>query len=282
MTLREFIAMPCNHTCHKLLTTLPLPKGVPAAFGLGLDYCHKASFPSNNITSTFKQYHTNMRCRKYWKDNPPEETDEETYSPKLYISSGAVFDYAGEEIKDAIEAFETNVRRAQAQFNKKHAKNISTRKYQLVISFRQHDRYIIIEADKNLGSCILERETYTRRALEEQLGNANNYQHITRARAATIQQKLSWALGRWIQDFQSKIPVHERDYLHQARAQCKNKYARFRMSCKIHKTPDWKQTGEPFVFRPINVCCGKWMKCWSKWLDYHLTKTNYFYPYSHQ
>ena len=174
MTLREFTAMPRNRTCHNLLTTLPLPKGVPAAFGLGLNYCNKASFPTNNITNTFKRYRNNMRCRKYWKDNPPEDTDEVTYNPKLYISSGKVFDYAGGDIEDAIDAFETDVRRTQAQFNRKHAKNISTRKYQLVISFRQHDRYIIIEADKNLGPCILERETYIRRALEEHLGNTTN------------------------------------------------------------------------------------------------------------
>ena len=157
-----------------------------------------------------------MRCRKYWKDNRPEETDEETYNPKLYISSGAVFDYAGEDIEDAIDAFETDVRRTQAQFNKKHAKNISTRKYQLVISFRQHDRYIIIEADKNLGPCILEQETYIRRALEEHLGNTNNYQQITKTRAANIQQRLSWALGKWIQEFQSELPAQERDYLDRA------------------------------------------------------------------
>ena len=115
-----------------------------------------------------------MRCRKYWKDNPPEETDEETYNPKLYIPSGKIFQHAGEKIEDAIDAFETNVRRAQAKFNQKHVKNISTRKCQLVISFRQHERYIMIEADKNLGPCILEQDTYIKRALEEHLCNANN------------------------------------------------------------------------------------------------------------
>ena len=50
------------------------------------------------------------------------------------------------------------------------------------------------------------------------------------------------------------------------------------MSCKIHKTPDWKQTGQPFKFRPINACCGTWMNCWSKWLDYHLQKLTVFIP----
>ena len=50
------------------------------------------------------------------------------------------------------------------------------------------------------------------------------------------------------------------------------------MSCKIHKTPDWKLTGEQFKFSPINACCGTWMNCWSKWLDYHLQKLTIFIP----
>ena len=49
-----------------------------------------------------------------------------------------------------------------------------------MISFRQHERYIIIEADKNLGPCILEQETYIRRTLEEHLDNASNYNQITK------------------------------------------------------------------------------------------------------
>ena len=50
------------------------------------------------------------------------------------------------------------------------------------------------------------------------------------------------------------------------------------MSCKIHKTPDWKPTGEQFKFHPINACCGTRMNCWSKWLDDHLQKLTIFIP----
>ena len=89
--------------------------------------------------------------------------------------------------------------------------------YALLISFKEHDVYIVIEADKNLGVCILEREYYIRRAIEEHLGDSAVYKVITKAQANTIQYKLSFRFSLWLDKYTAIIPEHERIYLREAR-----------------------------------------------------------------
>ena len=75
----------------------------------------------------------------------------------------------------------------------------------------------MIEADKNLGPCILEREDYIRRCIEEHLSDAKTYKIVSNARAGTIQSMLSREFGAWLGKYAYQVPEHERAYLRTAR-----------------------------------------------------------------
>ena len=110
------------------------------------------------------------------------------------------------------------------------------------------------------------------------MGNKEVYKIITTAEANTIQYKLSFRLSQWLSKHSKTVPEHERDFLRTGRNRCGTKLARFRMSCKLHKTPNWHLTKGDLKFRPIVACCGTWLNCWSKWLDYYLSKLTPFIP----
>ena len=87
---------------------------------------------------------------------------------------------------------------------------MTPRKYSLLASFKFHDLYIVVEADKNLGLCILERSYYTMRCIEEHLGNSANYKIISKARACTLQSMPSREFGSWLSKYSTEVPEHER------------------------------------------------------------------------
>ena len=66
---------------------------------------------------------------------------------------------------------------------------------------KDHNDYIIVEGDKNLGPCILERSYYTWRAFHEHLGNANNYKELTPNEAFCIQRGLQYKFRAWLSKY---------------------------------------------------------------------------------
>ena len=46
-------------------------------------------------------------------------------------------------------------------------------------SLKDHDDSIVVEGDKNLGPCILERSRYILKGFKEHLGNARNYKQLS-------------------------------------------------------------------------------------------------------
>ena len=52
---------------------------------------------------------------------------------------------------------------------------------------KENDTYIVVEADKNVGPCIIEREEYIKRAILDHLGNERNYKRISARCADSLQ-----------------------------------------------------------------------------------------------
>ena len=273
--------MPKNTAVHNLLFRKPLPAGAKTLFGKGLKFCLRGNTPTNKLQSTIDRYNNDARRTNYWLKNPQPDQDSDgkpKYNPKMYFRSETKFGADDPDIEEILEDFSSDLRRAERRWRSHHRPNLTPRQHQLLLTLKNSDDYIVIEADKNLGVCILERDYYIRRAVEEHLGNAEVYKQITKAEANTIQYKLSFRLDQWLGVYSGTVPEHERDYLRTARHRCGPKLARFRMSCKLHKTPHWHQTKCDLKFRPIVACCGTWMNCWSKWLDHYLSKLTPFVP----
>ena len=255
MPAREVFEQPRNKAVHNLLFEQPLPVGTKTLFGNGLNFCLRASTPTNNLEETIDRYGNDAHRRSYWLKNPQPEELKPQYNPKMYFRSATIFKPNDDDVEERLERFFTSLRRAQKRWRSRHRPNLTPRMYKLLLSFKEHDVYIVIEADKNLGVCILEREYYIRRAIEEHLGDSAVYKVITKAQANTIQYKLSFRFSQWLGKYAATVPEHERDYLREARNRHSTKFARFRMSCKLHKTPNWHNTKEDLKFRPIVACC---------------------------
>ena len=278
MPVREFLEQPRNTAVHNLLFEKPLPAGTKTLFGKGLRFCLRSRTPANKLDDTIDRYNNDMRRTNFWIQNPQPEGCENVYNPKLYFRSATVFNPNSPELEEILEDFASSLRKAERRWRSRNHPNLTPRQYQLLLYFRESDEYIIIEADKNLGVCILEREYYIRRAIEEHLGDREVYKRISIAEANTIQYKLSFRLSQWLGKHSKTVPEHERDFLRTGRNRCGSKLAWFRMSCKLHKTPNWHLTKGDLKFRPIVACCGTWLNCWSKWLDYYLSKRTPFIP----
>ena len=292
MTLQEFIHRPSNMACHNYLTDSPLPVGTRDLLGLGLNYCITTSTLSTT-TKTFTRLRQDIR-RKYHlaQATPKPNQYGPDYIPGLYIKSDYEFKAAPKDMEKALDSFEAAVSAAQQQLSRRQKiqVNLSYSQRHLLQYLRRHGRYIVVEADKNLGPCILDRSFYIRRGCSEHLGNKRNYKIISKTKATTTMKHLHIQFRNWMttyywdqyhdrnnknpdaEPFDGPMGITDAEGTFLLRAIDRNpdKLARFRMSAKIHKIP--------MKFRPIVSCCGTFMNDWSRWLDYQLQRIKPFLP----
>ena len=289
LSMQEYCSRPSNMACHNYLSFNPLPSGTRDLLGLGLNYC---IVPHHIETTnhTFDRFRQDARRIYTMSQAEPEENDPNQYGPdyipSLYIKSDYPWKPVTDDIEDAINSFQAAIEAAQHQLSQRRSfkPNLSHSQWTLLEYLRRHDMYIVVEADKNLGPCILDRIIYIRRGCSEHLGNESNYKIISEQEARTLMRGIYYRFGSWMKRFywdqyfarqdgeQFDGPVGisdaESDFLSRAVKRNEFKLAKFRMTMKVHKTP-WKM-------RPIVCCSGTFMNDWSRWLDYQLQKCKPF------
>ena len=114
---------------------------------------------------------------------------------------------------------------------------------------------------------MLERVVYIKRACQEHLGNERNYQQTSKRGATNRNIGLKYLFRDWLMHFKDILRDNEFKFCLRSIQKYGNKIARFRMTAKIHEE---YLTIPPF--RLIVCCVGKFMNCWSKWLDFQLSK----------
>ena len=142
--------------------------------------------------------------------------------------------------------------------------NLTIKQWKLAESLLKSDSHIVVEADKNLGGCIMDREIYIIKGILEHLGNKLVYKKLTKRQADQRMCVVRYQLNIFISKFKKVLSPAETKYLHEGFFKYQDKYPKFRMSAKVHKKP-WKT-------RPIVCCAGTTLNCLSKWLDYWFQK----------
>jgi len=250
-----------------------MPIGISSLLGLGLKFCIKMPRPTNKLKQTMKRFRRDVRTIYYHKYYPPPEDGELSYIPELYFKSDwEPLECKNNDIEEAMSAFESTLRTERARYCKPSPSNLLPCQWKLVDRYKDHNDFIAIEADKNLGGCFLHRDTYITRGVSEHLGNTSVYQPLTKRVAIIYQNKLRNKVKSFAAKWRGRgvLSKAERTYLHQAIESSPRQFARFRMSLKAHKTP-WKM-------RPIVCCAGTFMNNLSCWLDYWLQKLKGFVP----
>jgi hypothetical protein len=268
-----------NMACHNLLTKHDMPAGTAKLLGLGLNYCLKEPSILATSENTYKRMTADVR-RMYALRASAISTG---YIPKLYVKSDFNFEEASDEIEDAIKDFRDAITSEQLQRSrmKKPQPNLTFHQLKLISYFKNNDTFIIVQGDKNLGPCILERKNYIYRACKEHLGNSTNYRQLTEAQARVKYLGLSYLFDAWLSKYRPRrdkeppadhicITNAEETFLRRAKSRNPDRLARFRCTAKVHKDP-WK-------VRPIVCCAGTWINDWSKWLDYWLQEIKQHVP----
>lgn len=147
----------------------------------------------------------------------------------------------------------------------------------LANDLRLSDDYIVVEADKNLGGCILSRDDYIQRAIIEHLSNTAVYKPLTERHARTLQRGMVYQIEEFVKKYRpgdepsaDSISHAEETFLLESSRRYKLKWARFRLTMKVHK--------DPCKTRPVVCCVGTYLNQLSKWLDFWLQKLRPFVP----
>jgi len=272
MTPTQYFCKATNMACHNYCSIKPMPVGTKQLLGLGLKYCIKRTRPTNKLDTTIDRFTNDVRRTYFFKyTSMPEEDGIIRYIPGLYHKSDWEPPKACKEIEQSITNFSRELRNRQSFYQSKPTlSNLTSSQWGLIDYFKDNNDHIVIEADKNLGGCLLDRPVYITRGIEEHLGNTSVYRKLTKSQAIQLNFNLRYRVNIWISKWQDIITPAEHTYIHESIFKYPKKIARFRMSLKAHKTP-WKM-------RPIVCCAGTFINCLSRWLDHWFQKLRHLIP----
>ena len=165
-----------NKKYHNYCEDKAIPIGIAPILGLGLKFCIKKPRPpveSANILCD--RLDTQVRRIAYFSNR---EVSEDEYNPKLYLPSKWKPKPADKEIEEALAEFRALLKKNRVRYFAKanpSLSNIFPSQGKLIKSMKKHDKYIIIQADKNLGAVIMNRDTYITRGVSKHLSNTDVY-----------------------------------------------------------------------------------------------------------
>lgn len=204
MDVMQMQSRPRNVACHNLLRNNEIPTGTPQLLGLGLNYCVKPTSTREMTTHTFSRLAKDLR-RMYALRNADEEGN---YIPELYLKSDFEFKDASQRIEQGLCNFKLAVRRKLLLLRqRRHLKpqlNLSPLSFNLMQYLKNHDHLIVVQGDKNLGPCILDRTFYIFKGFSEHLGNTRNYKELTVKWAHCRQRGLQYQFRNWLSKYKPK------------------------------------------------------------------------------
>ena len=162
--------------CHNLLhPDTSFPRAIPSILHLGRKFIPHLPTTTNYFRESADHFKQDVRRISTFYDKPPQ--DDGSYILQLYFKS----DWIPNPCKDlgverAMKKFLTSIRQEQQhRYSRPILSNIFPHHWRLIRRLRNHDDYIVVEADKNLGGCILNRSTYISRTFQDHLGNSEVY-----------------------------------------------------------------------------------------------------------
>ena len=264
MDKRIYFSHPHTMAMHDLCTTISPPIGTKHLLGLGLKFCIERGTPNQKLLDGILRLRHSLRLRE-WLDRTHPFRDDETsgYIPGLYVNSDWEPPDCTGDTELALMHYGDKLSKLTKSISNYKRFNLDKFQLTLLDELKQDSRFIIWQADKNLGPCIIERPNYIRRCLDDHLLNAATYQPLTReqadAHAADTQDKLKTVLSEQYDE----ISIAEQTYFERS-FKLEHRMPQFYCTAKVHKTP-WST-------RPVISCVGSFNEVFSKWTDYQLKR----------
>jgi hypothetical protein len=156
----------------------------------------------------------------------------------------------------------------KAEFLKRKVRsNLYPHQRHILSTLRSTNEFVVFQADKNLGPCIIERQQYIRRCIDDHLNDTTTYRRLGKDEAETLITQTKFLVLALIEDLSNYLPKDEHKYLLRSTT-VEDPFPKFYITAKIHKTP-WKP-------RPIVSVPGSLLHGLGRWIDKKLQ------PYAHK
>ena len=227
---------------HNLCTKLTPPQGYDKLLGLGLTFCLQSRHPTQNFESSFIRFRKDIRT-KYLFANDKVNVD---INNKIYIKNPDwTPEIASQELEKAITKMEKTLNHAAELNQHRFTTNLTKRQQELLQLLQNHNDFIIAPSDKNLGPCILERDVYIKRALQDHLSNEKVYRKLHKEEAEYIFRSTQNKMWRIVAKAYQLEQINPQELLYFNRGiKINDKMFKFYITLKIHKitlgNPEWK------------------------------------------
>ena len=167
MTPADYFNRPNQMAYHDLCRTKKPPDGIGSTLGLGLKFCVQSDQPPNNLKTSYTRFANDVRTKLIFAGCPPKDTPK-----KIYVKSKDWLpDTAEEHVEKRIITFCKAIA-AESNFlrcTQKKSSNLTILQKSHLNTLRSNRDFVILNADKNLGPAIMEREEYLKTVLQEHL-----------------------------------------------------------------------------------------------------------------
>ena len=130
----------------------------------------------------------------------------------------------------------------------------------------EHPEVMVWSADKNLGTCVIERDEYIRLAFRDHLSDSRTYRKLTETESNTRCTYIRTLIDSFLTTFGKRIGTDNNDFITKSTAEVKpgNEPSYMYLTAKVHKTP--------LKTRPIISTVGSITSGLGQWINIELKK----------
>ena len=258
-----YFARASNMAMHDLTTCIKPPANVRALLGLNLKFIPRKAYTYSDLSESISRFTQSVYIKDYYINNPPIEAgpidDTTSSNPKLRIPTH--WQPPSWKIsKSVVEKTEQFTSAINNLFIKKRTTpNLSRPQLRLLKHLMKRNDFVIAKADKNLGPCILERDSYIRFALNDHLNCRDTYKKLSKDSAlqhmATVRKKVNSFLYK----HRKTLTNEEKLFIRKRTAEVEDPFPVLYLLMKVHK--------QPLKTRPVVSCSGSLLHPLGVWLD---------------
>jgi hypothetical protein len=237
---------------------------------LSLKFCPAPPGPTTKAeleNESLKRFERDIDIRA-WFNTPIEEDPDDPFNQNLYLRSDWEAPFIDDEIRHRKMMFRISLAHEfRSQNNQKPASynNLTILPRRGLLFLQSNPQYLVVQCDKNLGPCVIDRDRYIMFAYRDHLSDHTTYDRLTPEEADQEVRNIKEKLKSWIDSFKDAIPRSEIRFLRRSSSlqQDESALPAFYLTLKIHKKDAMKT-------RPIVSCSGSILEGLGKWLDSQL------------